>query len=428
MPLVWRDMQLRVGLVGALLMMMLGGCGDDTQRAVHDGDGEPMPDAPRGEATVRIVIRGAGNVNIDGARCTNVIPCVATFAVGTEIELTPVPGRGAEFQRWDGACSGTHDCVLRLGADTDLIAQFSSGCRDECDQEGLSRCTDARSTQTCGNFDDDVCLEWGPSTACGSSADTCQFGSCYFALSVAPLPLDASMHFGTITSDPPTFRCGETGSDCERSFIEDTVITLTASSDDYATFDGWALFPLSDQTVGKDCVGSTAPCTVKLTQSASLLARYCTSACPLGGVRCSGNTDIIETCGQYDDDRCTEYAEPVTCPSGQLCTASGCAAGAIATASAVGHGHAAIDGVTCDGITCTQGVVAGGTATLTAVPDLDAVFTGWSGACSGTGPCVVAGGESATASFALRCDEETLAETSGTAPLVAMTATSTCLP
>ncbi|MHB1312700.1 MAG: InlB B-repeat-containing protein [Gemmatimonadaceae bacterium] len=42
------------------------------------------------------------------------------------------------------------------------------------------------------------------------------------------------------------------------------------------------------------------------------------------------------------------------------------------------------------GATCAVNVAAGSTVTLTATPDANSTFTGWSGACTGTGNCVVA--------------------------------------
>jgi hypothetical protein len=45
-------------------------------------------------------------------------------------------------------------------------------------------------------------------------------------------------------------------------------------------------------------------------------------------------------------------------------------------------------GIAC-GATCTAGFGQGSSVTLSAVPDPDSAFTGWSGDCGGTGDCIL---------------------------------------
>ena len=45
------------------------------------------------------------------------------------------------------------------------------GCEDECSFIGQKRCANDSSYQICGNYDDDVCLEWSSPTSCGE--DSC---------------------------------------------------------------------------------------------------------------------------------------------------------------------------------------------------------------------------------------------------------------
>ncbi|GAH87286.1 unnamed protein product, partial [marine sediment metagenome] len=49
-------------------------------------------------------------------------------------------------------------------------------CQNECSQADLKRCSD-NSYQTCGNYDEDNCLEWSSITNCPSNT-ICQNGSC----------------------------------------------------------------------------------------------------------------------------------------------------------------------------------------------------------------------------------------------------------
>lgn len=391
------------------LWLLLAACSDRSPAELPDAG--PPGDGPQGPSFAKLKVKVTGKGEVDAPEISIYcgFACSTTLPTGRRITLTAAPGHGATFAGWGGPCTGTDPtCTFTLpgGSDeTEVTAEFAGGCEDEC-TEGSSECMTEDTQRACGNFDDDSCLEWGEPTRC-AGAETCTYSHCgdYHALAVVPLPLDGQI--GTITSTPEAIECGVGGELCERSFIDGYQITLTATSDADATFDGWALLPFG-QTNGMACVGSTAPCTVTMSEATTLAARYCTSACPAGGVRCSGNTDVIETCGQFDDDRCTEFGPAVTCPAGELCTLDGCAAGAIATATASGRGKVAIDGVTCAEASCTQGVAAGKTAQITAVAEPSTVLAGWSGACSGTGACAIAGGATATAAFADRCAESVL--------------------
>jgi phospholipase C len=72
----------------------------------------------------------------------------------------------------------------------------------------------------------------------------------------------------------------------------------------------------------------------------------------------------------------------------------------IVTANGSGTVTSVPVGINC-GLTCTASFAAGTTVTLTATPGQGSVFVGWSGACSGTGPCSLPlnAGASVTASF-----------------------------
>ena len=56
--------------------------------------------------------------------------------------------------------------------------------------------------------------------------------------------------------------------------------------------------------------------------------------------------------------------------------------------SVIGSGTVSGSGINC-GTTCSASLASGATATLTATPASGSTFTGWGGACSGTGNCVV---------------------------------------
>jgi hypothetical protein len=390
------------------IVVAIAGCGGS-----HNVPGDEPLDLPH-PPVLTVQVDGKGDVtsSLGGIHCgVTGVTCTATVVAGLAVTLTATPGPFATFSGWSGPCAGTGACTLTLHEDTTATATF--GCGDEC-VAGSHQCSDPSSEQTCGNYDNDSCTEWGATAAC-AEGDFCSAGHCggEHLLSVAPLPLDGE--FGTITSTPSLVLCGEGGDACKVRYADGQQVTLTATSDDAATFDGWTDVFGSQPNVAH-CIGSIDPCTFTMKARTSLLAVYCTSECPTGGVRCSGNTDVIEVCGHFDDDRCREFGPPHTCARGKLCTPAGCADGGIVTATAVGDGQVAIDGVTCAEATCTQGVTPGTTARITPIPAPNAVFIGWSGACTGTGPCTAGAGATVTATFGDRCTEQTLETLGGNYP------------
>ncbi len=70
----------------------------------------------------------------------------------------------------DGVCAGEAQCEC---------SGPEPVCVDECDTAGLSECApvDDEATITCGDTDDDDCLEWGPITSC-EAGEICQDGAC----------------------------------------------------------------------------------------------------------------------------------------------------------------------------------------------------------------------------------------------------------
>ena len=71
--------------------------------------------------TIATVGSGAGQITCNGA------PCVASYPEGTVLTLSASPDAGSSFAGWSGAgCSGTGNCEITLGADTQLTASFQA--------------------------------------------------------------------------------------------------------------------------------------------------------------------------------------------------------------------------------------------------------------------------------------------------------------
>jgi len=159
------------------------------------------------------------------------------------------------------------------------------------------------------------------------------------ALSVTP----AGTGSGTVTSDPAGIDCGVT---CVAVFDYGTVVMLTAVTDLGSTFTGWSGV----------CTG-TGGCTVTMDAAQNVTATF--------------------TLEQYE----------------LSVTVDGTGGGTVTSSPA---------GIDC-GPDCVESYDFGTVVTLTAVADNNSTFTGWSGACTGMGVCVVTMDmvQSVTATFAL---------------------------
>ena len=138
---------------------------------------------------------------------------------------------------------------------------------------------------------------------------------------------------GTITSTPAGIDCGPT---CTASFDDGTQVTLSATPNANSTFTGWS---------GAGCSG-TGDCVVTMDQARSVTATF-----------------------------------EMTAVTHQLSvTRTGAGGGTVSSDPA---------GIDC-GPTCSAAFTDGTVVTLTATPDANSNFNGWSGAgCSGYGTCAV---------------------------------------
>ena len=136
---------------------------------------------------------------------------------------------------------------------------------------------------------------------------------------------------GTVTSSPAGIDCGQT---CETDFGNGVQVTLTAAPDASSTFTGWS---------GAGCAGS-GTCTVTMDQARVVTASF---------------TRITYTLSVTKD---------------------GTGSGTVTSTP---------DGIAC-GQTCEASFGSGVQVTLIASSTAGSSFSGWGGACSGTGSCVMA--------------------------------------
>jgi uncharacterized repeat protein (TIGR02543 family) len=153
----------------------------------------------------------------------------------------------------------------------------------------------------------------------------------FTAIPESPEVVDEGPGTGTITSSPAGIDCGNGETACGATFTTGSSVTLTATPDQFSAFTGW----------GGDCSGKGS-CTLTMSSARSVKAIFA----PL---------------------KTLTVSEP------------GNGLGTVTSVPA---------GINC-GLTCSAQYAQGTSVSLTATAGADSTFTGWSGACSGTGQCTV---------------------------------------
>lgn len=179
---------------------------------------------------------------------------------------------------WSGAlpCEGDTACN-----DGECVPR----CTDDC-EAGEARC-DGDAVATCGNFDADLCLEFGPATACGAD-ERCDDGAC--------VPADQACEDA----------CEEEGG------------SVCAGEGGYQRCGQYDADPCLDLSSPIDC-GPLERC------MAGVCLGFCENECAAGSTRCDADGRRL-SCGNFDGDPCLEFGGPVACPAGEICDNGLCAA------------------------------------------------------------------------------------------------------
>jgi hypothetical protein len=168
----------------------------------------------------------------------------------------------------------------------------------------------------------------------GTTSPSCTCASCGVGL---PLTFSLSVGrdgngLGLITSTPAGISCGSV---CRASFSSGSYVTLRATANAGSAFSGWT----------GACTG-TGSCGVLMTGTRSVTSRFNLSAPTLLTL------DVLRV---------------------------GLGEGTVVSSAS---------GINCGAI-CSAGFTSSTSVTLTANPSAGSVFDGWSGACSGTGACIL---------------------------------------
>jgi hypothetical protein len=393
---------------------------------------------------------GTGTVTSSPAGIDCGATCGAAFNGGTVVTLTATPGPFSTFDGWSGACTGTGSCVVTIDGVKSVTATFtlqtftltvskdgtgtgtvtSSPAGIDCGAT-CSASFDGGSTVTLSAVPDAFSTFDGWSGACTGTGscevtmDQAQSVTATFTIQTFTLSTILSgTGTGTVTSSPAGIDCGVT---CSASFDGGTMVTLTAAPAAGSTFDGWS----------GDCTG-TGSCVVTMDQARSVTAAFtlqtftltvakdgtgsgAVTSSPAGidcGADCSEtydyNTVVTLTPSAATGSAFTGWSGDctgtgscvVTMDQARSVTATFTLGQFTLTVSKAGTGGGTVTsspaGIDCGG-TCSAPYDFGTVVTLTPSAVTGSTFTGWSGACTGTGSFVVTmdAAKSVTATFTL---------------------------
>jgi len=291
--------------------------------------------------------------------------CEAEYPFGTEIAFVAEPDSESEFVEWGGDCSGNEECELTMDEEHFVSAVFdlahfaleiefegSGGGTVECEVEGgpVEACEPSylEGTEVVLIAEPDSESEFVEWEGCDAepSAEECEVTidedrEVFVTFDLIPLPeftLEVEKEgsgSGTVTSSPSGINCG---GECEAEYEEGKTVTLTASASLGSEFVEWE---------GCDAEPSATKCEVTIEEDRVVVAVFELEPPP------------------------SEFALTVSL--------AGTGSGTVTSSPS---------GINC-GIDCSEAFASGTEVTLTATPATGSTFSGWSGACAGTGACKV---------------------------------------
>ena len=376
--------------------------------------------------------------------------CAMTVPYRTMVELLASPSQGSTFLGWSGACTGTGRCVVTVTAATSVSATFaannslivvragsgtgsvsSSPAGIDCGTDCVERFPPGTVvTLSAAATADSAFTGWTGGGCSGTgicvvtinddTTVTASFALRWFDLVVT----SAGNGSGAVSSSPAGINCG---SGCQ-TYDAHTQVTLTASPAADSTFTGWA---------GGGCSG-TGTCQITMNAAAQVTATFALRRFDLVVTRAGNGSGAVSSspagincgsgCQTYDaHTQVTLTASPAADSTFTGWTGGGCsgtstcqitmnAATQVTAGFALrrfdlvvaraGNGSGAVTsspaGIDC-GTDCSETYDTGTVVTLTATAAAGSKFTGWSGACAGTGTCQVTltNTTSVTATFTL---------------------------
>ncbi len=241
--------------------------------------------------------------------------CSASFPAGTDVSLAATPNSGLMMLGWGGACSGTGSCVLNMVADRQVSASFSQPILQVATAgTGTGTVTSSPAGITCGSggstcsakysIDTVVTLTATPDQGYGflgwsgacSGSDVCsitmnqaQSVTATFNPFVTLTVADAGTGTGTVSSSPGSIACGTGGTTCSGSFVEGSVVMLSATPDQGDGFSGWS----------GACSGTATTCTVTMSAAESATANFTP---PDYSIKAASTSETVKRGNQVSDN------------------------------------------------------------------------------------------------------------------------------
>lgn len=273
----------------------------------------------------------------DGERCDDgaCVPEAATCDdVCDQPDVRVCANDGSGFQQCgqydDDACLELSPVIRCGAAESCQGGDCVAGCTSDCVADS-ARCTDGTS-QSCGNFDADACLEWGPPIAC-DGAEICDDGrctppgECVHACAPAQQRCDGGgvSSCGQHDGDPclewgPPSPCGQGEmcadpgqciSDCEDECADGEGVCAGGGARTCGQFDADPCFEL----------GEAVPCADGETCSDGACSAECVDECDDGAITCAPGGVGVKRCGQFDADPCRDWSSATPCAAHEICKA-----------------------------------------------------------------------------------------------------------
>ena len=353
---------------------------------------------------------GAGSLTLD--------PSGGTYSHGTVVTVTNTPATGSTFAGWSGACSGTGSCTVTMDAAKAVTATFS------LNSYALATATNGTGTGSVtldpagGTYDHGTVVTVTNTPATGStftgwSGACAGTGGCVVTMDAAKtVTATFSLNSYALATATDGTGAGSVSLDpAGGTYSHGTVVTVTNTPATGSTFTGWS----------GACAG-TGGCVVTMDAAKAVTATFSLNSYALATATAgtgAGSVSLDPAGGTYSHGTVVTVTNtPATGStftgwSGACAGTGGCVVTmdaakavtatfslnsyALATATdGTGSGSVSLDPA---GGTYNHGTV----VTVTNTPATGSTFTGWSGACAGTGGCVVTmdAAKTVTATFSL---------------------------